>query len=244
MHLLAASKARARRLAPLLLGALLLAPRAAGQGYGDDVGGLPLVEVPAPGAARGRTLAIVLSGDGDWAGKVNELSSGLAAGGVPVVGFRMRAYLTSGQRTPADLARDVERVARHYSAAWGTSQLALIGYSRGADLAPFAANRLPADLRARLRLVALIGPAEQTSFHFELSDLWRDNRHPTDLPTLPEAERLRGIRTLCVYGADEQDSLCRIAPPGLLQLTQHPGGHRVHDESVVIDLLLRELAPR
>jgi type IV secretory pathway VirJ component len=232
----------ARLLLPLLLVLTPLAPGAASaQSAGSDVTGLPLVEVPAPVVGSGRTLAVILSGDGDWAGKVRDFAAALAARGVPEVGLKMRAYLTSGARDPQQLARDVERIVRHYSAAWGTERVALIGYSRGADLAPFAAARLPADLRARLSLVALIGPAEKASFQFSLSDLWRDNHHPTDLPILPEVERLRGIRMICMYGANEGDSLCRVAPAGLLQNTQHPGGHRVHDESLVIDLLLKAL---
>ena len=188
-----------------------------------DVAGLPLVELPAAGE-RG-VLAILLTGDGGWAELDRVVARTLAERGVAVVGFDTRAFL-SERRTPAGTAEAVARVARHYAAAWGRDSVVLVGYSHGADVLPFVANRLPADVRAHVALVAMLGLANGASFDFHWTDLLRETSRPGDLPVLPELERLRGmVRLLCVYGVDEKESLCRDADPTLVERVQRTGGH-------------------
>jgi type IV secretory pathway VirJ component len=169
-----------------------------------SVADLPLVEVPAKLPA-GDLLAIIVSGDGGWAGIDKDVAEDFAAKGVPVVGLNSLQYFWSA-RTPDGAAADLQRIARHYLAAWGKQHLLLAGYSLGADVLPFMANRLPADLQARIRLIALLGPGRRTSFEFHLTD-WLGGSGG-DLPVLPEVAKLRGKPLLCLYGQQEQDSLC------------------------------------
>jgi type IV secretory pathway VirJ component len=200
---------------------------------------LPLVEVPAarPG---GHTLAVVLTGDGDWAPFVRGLAQDLAERGIASVALKSRSFLSS-PRTPDETAAAVEAILRHYLPAWGRSEAVLVGYSRGADLAPFVANRLPADLRARVRLTALISPGESESFTFHAVDLIADVRRPGDLPILPEALRMRGSAVLCLYGRREKDSLCTAAPDGLMHVVARDGGHRDHDPVAAAALIAGDL---
>jgi type IV secretory pathway VirJ component len=169
------------------------------------VGDLPLVEVPARQPV-GELLAVIVSGDGGWAGIDREVADDLAAKGVPVVGLNSLQYFWNA-RTPDGAGADLQRIARHYLAAWGRQQLLLVGYSLGADVLPFMANRLPADLQSRIRLIALLGPGRRTSFEFHLTD-WLGGGGSGDLPVLPEVAKLRGKPLLCLYGEAEQDSLC------------------------------------
>ena len=187
----------------------------------DEVRDLPLVEVPA---AEGDALAVLLTGDGGWATLDRRVAAGLAGHGVAVVGLRSCAYLAR-HRSADDLGRDVARVLRHYGRAWRRDRVVLVGYSRGADLVPFAANRLPPDLRSRLALVAMLGPADAAGFTCHWSDLLRETSRPADLPLRPELERLRDVATLCVYGIGERESACRDAAPPEMQRVAHAGGH-------------------
>ena len=54
-------------------------------------------------------LGLVLSGDGNWAPLIANVSRTLADSGIAVIGLEARDYLSHG-RTPEETARDMERV--------------------------------------------------------------------------------------------------------------------------------------
>ena len=190
---------------------------------------LPLVEVPTPDdgagtppAGRGQTtFAVLISGDGGWASIDKGIAKALVAQGVPVAGLDSLRYFWS-ERTPEGLATDLDRVIRYYAARWGRSKVILIGYSQGADVLPFALNRLPPGTRARVQLAALLGPGQKASFEFHVSN-WIGPSG--DKPILPEARKLSASSTLCVYGESEKDSLCPDLSPAQARQLPLTGGH-------------------
>jgi type IV secretory pathway VirJ component len=208
----------------------------------NDVSGLPLHVVATKGGTPA-ALAIVLSGDGGWAGIDKRIGDDLAAHGVAVVGLDSRSYLMDG-KTPDEAAADIARVMRRFTAQWSVQRVALVGYSRGADMAPFIVNRLPADLRQEIALIALLGPAERANFEFHWADMLTETSKPSDAPILPELERLRGTPVLCVYGKDEKESLCRLADTSAVRVSQRPGRHHFDgDYDAIATEILRLFAP-
>jgi type IV secretory pathway VirJ component len=195
---------------------------------------LPIIEVPAQTmaaessaaapshAASSDTFAIIMSGDGGWAGLDQDVAAALTAKGIPVVGLdSLRYYWTP--RTPSGLAADTDRMIRYYLAHFGKQRVLLIGYSQGADVLPFAVNRLPEVTRAHVALTAVMGMSEHALFEFHLTS-WvsDDNSGPA---TLPEIDRITGMPVLCIYGADENDSLCPKLDPKKFQVVKLKGGH-------------------
>ncbi|HEU4584749.1 MAG TPA: AcvB/VirJ family lysyl-phosphatidylglycerol hydrolase [Gemmatimonadaceae bacterium] len=190
----------------------------------DSLSDLPLNVVrPAPGDSAAE-LAVLLTGDGGWADIDKAISDSLARHGIPVVALNSREYLST-KRTPQEVANDVARIIRYYAPAFGKRDLLLVGYSRGADLMPFVANRLPPDLRSRVRLVALLGLAPNANFKFHLVDLVSNHHRSDDLPTIPEVQRLRGTRVLCFYGAKEKETACTSLPDSVATAVEMPDGH-------------------
>lgn len=186
-----------------------------------DVDDLPLVELPAATPDR-ETFVIMLSGDGGWAGLDKEVAKQLNARGLPVVGWDSLRYFWHA-RTPDGAARDLGRVIEHYTRAWGTSRVLLVGYSQGADVMPFLLNRLPEATRRRVASIALIGLGKEAFFDFSVSH-WIGQ--PTGgLPIGPEVGRGHMGRYLCIYGSDEDDSACRTLQGGGLRRVELPGGH-------------------
>jgi type IV secretory pathway VirJ component len=187
------------------------------------LGALPVIEIPAqPGTAAVDALAIILSGDGGWAGLDKEVALALSQQGIPVVGLDSLRYFWNA-RTPDGLAADVDRMIRYYLAHLHKSRVLLIGYSQGADVLPFAVNRLPAATRARVALAALIGMSPHALFEFHVSSwISDDNSGPT---TLPEVNRISGTRVLCIYGEDEHDSLCPQLDSSKVRVVKLKGGH-------------------
>ncbi len=205
--------------------------------------GLPLVEVPGRGATS-PTLAVILSGDGGWAAGDKAMAAALADSGVAVVGLDIPSYLRV-KRTPDEAAEDMSRVLRHYLASWHKDRVILIGYSHGADIAPFVASRLPQDLRRQIELVAMLGLEARANFEFHITDIVAAMSHDGDLPVLPEVEKLRGLPLLCVQGVGETHSLCSSLPPLLARVESRPGGHRIprREGLATADLILAAVRP-
>ncbi|MGO9038137.1 MAG: virulence factor family protein [Steroidobacteraceae bacterium] len=206
-----------------------------------DLGDLPVVEVPAqppglatprgaappsavtqPGDATADMFAIILSGDGGWAGLDRDVAVALSAHGIPVIGLDSLRYFWRA-RTPDGLAADLDHMIRYYAAHLNKKRVLLIGYSQGADVLPFAVNRLPAATRARVALAALMGMSEHALFEFHVSS-WVSN--DTSGPaTMPEVNRISGVPVLCIYGEDEGDSLCPKLDPKTVRIVKRTGGH-------------------
>ena len=204
------------------------------------VAALPLHEVRVDSA--GRRLVVLITGDGGYAAGDRGIADTFAAHGIPVVALDARAYLGK-KRLPDDVASDAERIMRHYLAAWHRDSVIFVGYSRGADMAPFIMTRLPDELRSRLSLVAMVGLAERASFEFHWSDLVMDTKRSTDYPVAPEVLKVHGVRMLCLYGEHEKHSLCPTFPPSVLRADQHGGKHALSkgDGADVAQRILREL---
>jgi type IV secretory pathway VirJ component len=184
---------------------------------------LPIVTVAAQsGTTPSDTFAILLSGDGGWAGLDKEVAGALAANGIPVIGLDSLRYFWSA-RTPAGLAVDLDRMTQYYLTALGKQRVMLIGYSQGADVLPFAVNRLDAATRSHVALTAVMGMSEHALFEFHMSSwISDDNSGPA---TLPEVERISGMPVLCIYGEGESDTLCPTLDPHKVTIVKLKGGH-------------------
>ncbi|MES2885372.1 MAG: AcvB/VirJ family lysyl-phosphatidylglycerol hydrolase [Pseudomonadota bacterium] len=190
----------------------------------NDLGDLPVVEEPAnPGTPATPYVALFWSGDGGWAGIDKEVSDALNARGVPVVGVDSLRYFWTA-RTPEGIARDIEKISRHYLAAWNRQKVILIGYSQGADVLPFAVNRLGPALRAQVAMVAAMGLSDHAVFEFELGNWVSDNNNGPE--TLPEVARIKTLPFICIYGEEETDSICpRLVVGDHVRVVKMPGGH-------------------
>jgi type IV secretory pathway VirJ component len=223
----------------LTAGMALGVPAAAPAQTNSSLVGLPVVEV-RPAGKTGVTMAVILSGDGGWAAGDKAMAAALADSGISVVGLDVPSYLKV-PRTPDGASGDLRRLLEYYLPAWHTERVILIGYSHGADLAPFMVSRLPPELRSRITLLAMLGLEARASFRFHLADLIADVSHEDALPVMPEVEKLGGLPMLCVQGSDDRNSLCPSLPPTLARVETRRGGHRISGSQgpEVVGLILR-----
>jgi type IV secretory pathway VirJ component len=200
-----------------------------------DIGDLPLQEVQASGTAD--EFALLLTGDGGWAGLDQELAARLAASGVPTVALNSLKYFWT-ERSPDQTARDVARVLRHYLAAWHKERVLLVGYSFGADVLPFVVNRLPQELRAHIASVSLLGIDAHASFEVRIADWVGDDKGGP--PTQPELDALPHLPVLCIYGEGETDSICPGLPPsaGIVREQIGKGHHFSGEYATLADRIL------
>jgi len=219
--------------------ARLIVPAESAPPRPPEISDLPVIEVRASGVSR--EFALLLTGDGGWAGLDQELAARLAGNGVPTVGLNSLKYFWS-ERTPERTAEDAARVLRHYFAAWNEERVLLIGYSFGADVLPFVVNRLPPELRARVASVSVLGIDSNASFEIRIADwVGSDDRGP---PTRPELGRLGAAPVLCIYGEGESDSICPELAAGNVERAQIGRGHHFSGEYATIADRILEFARR
>jgi len=207
---------------------------------GDELKDLPLVEVLPKGPSR-NVLAVILSGDGGWAGIDRELGNILAGHGIPVVGLDSLQYFWT-RRTPDGAGKDLERILRHYLSIWDKEKAMIIGYSLGADVLPFMVNRLAREVLDHVQVIALLGPGHGVDFEFHVTDWLGGFSRKASLSVLPEVEKLEGRKILCFYGEEEKDSLCKDLDIGLGKNIPLKGGHHFHgDYEAIAETILREV---
>ncbi|WP_299689641.1 AcvB/VirJ family lysyl-phosphatidylglycerol hydrolase [Hydrocarboniphaga sp.] len=185
---------------------------------------LPLVEIPATANTdQHRDLfAVLISGDGGWAGLDEEVADTLAAAGIPVVGMDSLRYFWT-ERQPEDVAKDLDRLVAHYTGAWKRPNVMLIGYSQGADVLPFTFNRLADATRSHVVLTSAVALSEHAAFEFHVG-AWAGQT--SGLDTLPEINRLAGRRDFqIVCGQEDEDAICPKLDARRFEIKLLPGSH-------------------
>ena len=123
---------------------------------------------------------------------------------------------------------DLDRIVRYYGSHWRRSKALLIGFSQGADVLPAAINRLPANTRAQVQLIALISVGRNADFEFHLTN-WLGGSG-AGLPIAPEVAKLPAGRVLCIYGRDDGDALCPRLSANESRVLAMPGDHHVNGD--------------
>lgn len=202
-----------------------------------SLGDLPLIEVPVASGADDLPFAILLTGDGGWAGLDKGVAAELAARGLPVVGLSTLKYYWQA-RTPEQSAKDLARVMRHYLAAWKRTRVLLVGYSFGANVLPFIVNRLPVDLRGRIAGISLLGLDVNTSFEIRVTG-WLPGSSIGEQPVRPEIEKLQGVPTTCLYGEGEKHDPCaELAGPTMNAREVGKGHHFSGDYAALAEAVM------
>jgi type IV secretory pathway VirJ component len=202
---------------------------------------LPIIEERASGT--GEVFAVFLSGDGGWAGIDKNIAAALVTRGIPVAGVDSLRYFWKA-RTPQGFASDLDRIVRYYAFHWHKKRAVLIGYSQGADVLPFAVNRLPAATRRRVALAAMLGLDERADFEFHLAN-WVMSGATGPL-VHPEVQKLAIPAALCIYGDDDAESLCpHLTDVGRVKIVRLAGGHHFNgDYDAVAEVIVSAAAIR
>jgi type IV secretory pathway VirJ component len=198
---------------------------------------LPLRELPVKGA--GRSMAVILSGDGPFAELGNRLAKDLRAAGIPAVVWHSTSYYWTA-RTPEEAAGDLDLVIRHFGERWQRERVLVVGYSMGADVAPFLLNRLPRETRGRVGGVALLALAHDAVFEFRVRQWWTRSSAPSRA-VRPELEKLRELRVLCIHGQGDENGACPEMATSGATVVELRGGHHFRGDyprlrRIVLDL--------
>jgi type IV secretory pathway VirJ component len=199
-------------------------------------GNLPLVEVPAENNVR-NVMAILITGDGGWAEIDKNVANNLVKNGISTVALDSLSYFWRG-RNPEEVTSDIEHIIALYRDKWHIKKFILVGYSFGADVLPFIANRLSEKNKADVALVALLAMGKTATFEFHLSSWIDADTHANQLPLLPELEKMAWANSVCIYGLDDKDSACVQAGNAGAKAIGMTGDHHFDEQ---YDLLVKHI---
>jgi type IV secretory pathway VirJ component len=187
-----------------------------------NVASLPLTILPV--AHPSRVMAVVMSGDGGWRDLDKTIAEDLQGQGIPVVGWDSLRYFWS-KKSPERTASDLATVLETFLVKWHANRVALIGYSFGADVLPFAYNRLPESLRSHIALIALLGLSKSADFEISVGEFLGEASRSGAVAVGPELSMIPPSLIQCFYGQGEEDTAC----PGLasrgVEVIRTTGGH-------------------
>jgi len=199
---------------------------------------LALVELPAP-KAKDDFFVVLLSGDGGWANIDKDIGDQLNRAGIPVVGWNMLQYFWN-RKTPEIAGTDLQRVIAHYQQSWQKQKVLLIGFSLGADVLPFMVSRLPSAQRAYIADIALLSLSHTVDFEFHVS-AWLGSSKGDTQQVAPELKKITEP-VLCVYGSEDDDTLCKDFKAANVRSAVLPGDHHYEgDFKSVTKLILEHL---
>jgi len=203
---------------------------------------------PATAARRSPGLvAVFWSGDmGTRIGFGSDLPERLSRLGVPVLA--VSSPVVFGQaRSPAYARAAVASSLADAISRSGERQVAVIGFSFGADVLAATIGQLAPSLRHRIAQVVLVGPG--TGIHFHANPFGLFYRGPSEVDPHAAAASLRGLRLSCIFASAEADeTLCHEPALRGGRLTEVAGGHMMlaHRDAVtraVVDAVLRPPEP-
>lgn len=194
-----------------------------------EIADLPVVAV-APRAGPPRAAVILVTGSGGWADLDRKLAAGFAAEGIATLGLDSLRYFLA-PRSPDEAGADVGRMIECARRVWGVEDVALVGYSFGADTVPVAYNRLPPADRAAVRAVAMLGLSRTADLAMGVAKIVaRLDGYPqstaAEVARVAQAPERPAI--VCVYGEREQAegrTLCPLLDPSRVRLIETAGGH-------------------
>jgi len=201
----------------------------------QTVGDLPLVELPA--ANHTRRMAVFLSGDGGWRDLDKRVSERLQELGVSVVGWDSLRYFWS-RKTPDQAAADLAAVIDTYERKWNCDEVALIGFSFGADAMPFIYGQLDAPMRKRIAMISILSPGQAADWEIKVAGWFGAGPSAAATPLGPAVATMPGDRVQCFYGDRDEGRTCEKFAERGAEIHSKSGDHHMDGD---YDLIGREI---
>jgi len=197
---------------------------------------LPIIE----SAAKGNYdfYVIFLTGDFGFRSFDKAIVHSLNVRKVSVVVLNAQNYFYS-KKSPAQLGYDLGSVINQYNRKWNQKNVIFMGYSMGAEVLPFAVNRLEDKYKQQLKDVILIGPSQKAIFRLKPTDYLFEEKKGTDI--FAELIKMKSQRSYIICD-DNPNSLCRKNLEGITDHDFLGGGHHFgHDYLLLAELIGKRL---
>lgn len=192
------------------------------------VNNLPLNVVTAT-KKNDQPMVFMISGDGGWTSFDQSLAEAIAISGSPVVGLDAQKYFWN-ERTPNGATEDIVKALAVYQSELGRKDFILAGYSFGASVVPFIADRLPAALKAHLKGVVALSPDEAADFEIHIADMLNISDQDDKYNVIAEFKKLKAVPYLCYFGSGEDEGTRLKFSKSGIKVGVLPGNHHFNDD--------------
>ena len=119
------------------------------------------------GSDPSKPLILYLSGDGGWNKFSTSFINTLNKQGYSIVALNSRSYFWK-KKVSAKAAEEISILLDRYLKSWKATSFILIGYSFGADVAPFIQSNFNPFILDNLKHTVLMSPSDKTDFEIHV----------------------------------------------------------------------------
>jgi type IV secretory pathway VirJ component len=182
-------------------------------------------------------IALFFSGDGGWYTFEQIIADKLAAEGIPTIGIDVKRYLWN-RRTPEETAKDMADLLYYYGKEWNKTKFIVIGYSQGAEMVPFIANRLPDILKSNITSAVMLSPETSTDFEIHISNMLGLGSKQNKLNVVDEIVKMKNIPALCIFGENEKNPVPGLLKDSPVKIAFIPGDHHYRlNETLIVQTM-------
>jgi type IV secretory pathway VirJ component len=204
-------------------------------------GDFPVILVPSASKNDSLPLAFLISGDGGWTNFDHSIGESLSKKGMPVIGLDAQKYFWN-PKTPEITANDVAKAVQYYMQQWNRKKFILVGYSFGASIVPFIAEKLPSDLKESIAGIFSLSPDEKADFEIHITDMLGIGSTEDDCNVPGEIKKIKQFLPVCVFGEDEPVTLQTIFEKAGAKIITLPGNHHYNNNpSAVAEIISKEV---
>lgn len=207
---------------------------------GQDISSLPVVPYNIKNYNAQRAMVLYMSGDGGENSFSKSLMEQVNSKGYPAVLFNSQKYFWS-KKTPEQTAADVEKAIHYYQMQWRVKNVIIIGYSFGADVAPFVVTRLSKDTYDAVKNIVLMSPSQATDFEVHVAQLFGSGKS-TGSSVTAEINKIKQKPLLIIQGLKESEKIESTSLKVSYKLIGLKGGHKYDsDTSEVANTIFKNL---
>src|SRR5436190_3676528 len=154
-------------------------------------------------SAADKPIVFYISGDGGYTSFTDSLCVTINKAGYKVITLNSSSYF-SDKKTPQQTTKDIVDCLNTQFSKRKNQQFVLVGYSFGADIAPFVVNALPDSIKKKMLSVVLLSPSTSTDFETHFWDMlgWKKKR---SMDVVAEVNKMDVQKTAIISGTDESD---------------------------------------
>lgn len=168
-------------------------------------------------------LVFLISGDGGFNSFTTNLCTAINNAGYSITALSGKSYFWD-KKTPQQTTTDIENYIKSQLQTRKNKEFILIGYSFGADVAPFVVNLLADSNKKQLQSLILLSPSTSTDFEVHLSDMFGKPKKRS-MDVVAEINKLGAQKTTLIFGDDEDDFPKKEIVLKNVVITSLAGGH-------------------